>query len=118
MAQLGKHINLEQLTDYYILQMYAANIDWISNNFSLFRPKKMANGDPVDPRWQFMLWDVEQTFGLTPTAAKHTNMFEWLYRETNFDSNIVLGEQLIESDASDSSVCSRMEPTVTLAKST
>lgn len=95
---LAQEINLDQLIDYYIMQMYIANLDWIFNNFNMFRAKSMVDGSEPDKRWQFMLWDVEYGFGGGPSLSGITNlnMFESLEKERD-ESEFYFGRKLIQA---------------------
>ena len=55
---ISRYLDLTQLTDYLILNFYAGNSDWDrSANWYAIRPRT-ANG-----KFQFFVWDAEQTFG-------------------------------------------------------
>ena len=70
--QLEAMINMDNLIDYVILQMYIANTDWLRNNVKLFR--SAATG-----QWMWALWDVDDGFGLAPWNTVERDMVDWLY---------------------------------------
>jgi hypothetical protein len=65
-------IDVENMIDHYILQMYAANTDWPYNNEILFR-----GGDPLS-RWRWFLWDVDYSFGMLPSSNFDVDMVMWM----------------------------------------
>lgn len=50
-------VDLEQLTDYYILNIWVSNTDWPTKNFYAAR-ESHENG-----LWKFIIWDIEWSFG-------------------------------------------------------
>ncbi|MDP8244401.1 MAG: CotH kinase family protein [Candidatus Hinthialibacter antarcticus] len=50
-------VDLQQLTDYYILNIWVSNTDWPTKNFYAAR-ESSENG-----RWRFIIWDIEWSFG-------------------------------------------------------
>lgn len=65
-------IDVDNFIDTTILQMYAANNDWPFNNEHMFRPQ-----NPLG-RWQWILWDVDYSFGMLPASTVDFNMVNWL----------------------------------------
>jgi CotH kinase protein/Chitobiase/beta-hexosaminidase C-terminal domain len=49
-------IDVENFTDYWLFNIYAANLDWPHNNYYAFR--KRADGE----RWRWISWDTDATF--------------------------------------------------------
>lgn len=95
---VASKVNLPQLIDYYVLHMYLGNIDWIRNNYELFRPLEMANGSSVDPRWQFIVWDVDFALGLAPESwgSVEQDMFAYLTNEVGRE-DLERGAELIQA---------------------
>jgi hypothetical protein len=55
---IGQYLDLTQLADYLILNFYAGNSDWDrAANWYAIRPRTS------DGKFQFFVWDAEQTFG-------------------------------------------------------
>ena len=55
---ISRYLDLTQLADYLILNFYAGNSDWDrSANWYAIRPRT------ADGKFQFFVWDAEQTFG-------------------------------------------------------
>jgi hypothetical protein len=61
-AYVQTQVDLENLVDYTILQLYAGNIDWPNSNVNQFRPRTTGG------RWRWLLWDLDQAFGYPPYA--------------------------------------------------
>ncbi len=56
-------IDMDQFTDYNILEFYASNYDWPYNNQFMFRPR----GE--DGLWHWILWDMDRTLNFRPEAV-------------------------------------------------
>lgn len=66
-AYVQSQVDLGNMIDYYLLQIYVANTDWPNKNVYQFR-SLVPNG-----RWRWILWDTDRGFGaypfLTPGAV-------------------------------------------------
>jgi hypothetical protein len=51
-------VDLDNLIDYALLQIYSANADWPEHNVNQFRARRPGG------RWQWTLWDNDYSFGL------------------------------------------------------
>ncbi len=71
-AIVASQVDVDNMIDHYILQMYAANTDWPHNNERVFRT------DDALGRWHWALWDVDYAFGLSPSSAVGVDMVTWL----------------------------------------
>jgi hypothetical protein len=60
LARVQALVDLDNLIDYTILQVYSANSDWLRSNVSQFRSRAPGG------RWQWFVWDSDWSFGLTP----------------------------------------------------
>lgn len=59
------YFDLENFTDYYIAEMYAANIDWPQNNYNYFRKRTAYNPEAAyghDGRFRFLFKDLDLAF--------------------------------------------------------
>ena len=52
-------IDLQSCIDYYAVEVYIANIDWPTNNYSLWRSRRKASGAFSDGRWRWILFDLD-----------------------------------------------------------
>jgi hypothetical protein len=66
-------IDIENITDYWIINIYAANLDWPHSNVSAF--KRLNHHDS---RWRFIAWDADDTFGVR--GGYDTDSLEWATR--------------------------------------
>lgn len=71
-AVVASQLDVDNMIDHYILQMYAANTDWPHNNERVFR------ADDGLGRWHWALWDVDYAFGLSPSSFVEVDMVRWL----------------------------------------
>jgi len=67
-------IDVNNFTDYAIMQIYAGNWDWPQNNVFAFRERTH------EARWRWILWDVDDAFILR-TPINH-NTLQWGTRDT------------------------------------
>jgi hypothetical protein len=56
-AAAASLIDVQNLTDYWLTNIYAGNVDWPHNNVYCFRSR-----DRGDKRWKWVAWDSELTF--------------------------------------------------------
>ena len=59
-AYVQRQVDLDNMIDYYLLQIYAANTDWPNKNVYQFR--SLA----PEGRWRWMSWDTDRGFGAYP----------------------------------------------------
>jgi hypothetical protein len=57
-AELKEHVHLDNLVDYYILNIWIQNVDWPNNNWYIAKNLSEANS-----KWIFLPWDSEHTLG-------------------------------------------------------
>ena len=60
-ATLASQVDLDNLTDYVLLNSYSANLDWPHNNVYMFRAASNANM-ALDSRWRWIAWDNDASF--------------------------------------------------------
>ena len=54
---LKNNIYYEQFIDYWILEVFVGNYDWLSNNIKYFRPRS------GEDKWRWLIWDLDHGFG-------------------------------------------------------
>lgn len=60
LALVNEKIDLENLIDYYVTQIYFGNWDWPDNNFKLWRSSTINAANPYeDHRWRFVFYDLD-----------------------------------------------------------
>lgn len=86
-------IDVDGFLDYAILQMFAANNDWLHHNVDQFRPRTQGG------RWDWILWDIDYSFGKEWQSFYDFNMIDWLYTETqpNFERGSLLLRKLLDN---------------------
>ena len=89
--QVSEKIDMEMFVDYVVLQMYAANTDWLRNNVRMFIH---------DEKLSWMIWDVDQAFGLAPWGNVETDMLLWLQTTDapGFERGSLLLRMLLENE--------------------
>ena len=74
--KVAKLIDLDNLTDYWLFNVYSGNVDWPHNNQVVFR-----KADGSQP-WRWMSWDGDAAF--QGDAASHRTL-EWSLRDRRRD---------------------------------
>lgn len=69
-------IDVENFTDYWLFNIYAANRDWPHHNMYLFRRR-----DSQDGQWRWISWDADATFDFLGKGLTH-NTLAWATRST------------------------------------
>lgn len=57
LAFVETHIDIDNLIDYFIVETYGSNSDWVTHNMMLYKDRE----DPLF-RWTFRLWDLDFAF--------------------------------------------------------
>jgi hypothetical protein len=68
LAYVQAQVDLDNLIDYTILQVYSANVDWLHTNVSQFRSRAPGG------RWRWFFWDNDWSFGLRPHSDAAANV--------------------------------------------
>ena len=63
-----KYLNVGSLIDYYLLNVYTVNADWLNWNTAWWRGRDL-DGDKK--KWRYALWDFDNTFD---HGANYTNI--------------------------------------------
>lgn len=69
LAAAGDLIDLENFTDFWLFNIYAANVDWPHHNMYMFRRR---DGD--DNRWRWISWDTDFTFDYLGRTLNHDTL--------------------------------------------
>ncbi|MCF7889922.1 CotH kinase family protein [Candidatus Bipolaricaulota bacterium] len=72
-ARVQKFIDINNFTDFWIFQIYSANVD-IDGNLIKYR------AESSEGKWKWILWDMDMALGLYPEAPSH-NTLVWHTRE-------------------------------------
>lgn len=67
-----KIVDVENMTDYFIAEMFVANFDWPANNMTMWRERK------EDGKWRWMLYDLDASsnFGEWSDSNPYTNSWK------------------------------------------
>ena len=68
-------MDLDNLTDYWLFNIYAANRDWPHHNIFSFR-----NREGADQRWKWIAWDADATFDYQGKGLTHDTL-TWATRD-------------------------------------
>jgi CotH kinase protein/Chitobiase/beta-hexosaminidase C-terminal domain/Lectin C-type domain/HYR domain len=64
---ISQRIDIENFTDYVLLNVFADNTDWPTNNVRRFRERR------VDGKWRWICYDFDFTFGLLTSGGFNTS---------------------------------------------
>jgi hypothetical protein len=68
-------VDVPNFTSYMLVNIWAQNHDWISNNWYAARPRRS------DGKWIFLCWDAEFGVGLIPPGSS-ANTFEFVFERS------------------------------------
>jgi len=69
--ELASMVDIEQITAYYIVNIWVQNYDWPHHNWYAGRARRPGG------KWRFFCWDVEYSFGSGPQGFKfNQNTFQ------------------------------------------
>lgn len=68
-AAAAELIDLDNFTDYWLFNIYAANRDWPHHNMNMFRRR-----DGGDGRWRWISWDADATFDFMGKGLAHDTL--------------------------------------------
>jgi CotH kinase protein/Chitobiase/beta-hexosaminidase C-terminal domain/Lectin C-type domain/HYR domain/Secretion system C-terminal sorting domain/Divergent InlB B-repeat domain len=66
-AWMSQRIDIDNFTDYILLNVFADNTDWPTNNVRRFRERR------VDGKWRWICYDFDFSFGLLTSGGFNTN---------------------------------------------
>jgi len=96
LASLAQRIDLDNFTDYQIINIWSGNTDWPGNNVLLWRTVAADNSPGADPkndaRWRWILKDMDFSLGLNfiyvPGVNEGPNFNSLAYASTdNFNTS-------------------------------
>ncbi|MGY3715201.1 CotH kinase family protein [Sutcliffiella cohnii] len=100
-------MDIENLIDYYITQIYFANIDFGTNNIRIWRyngEEASSQDEKLDGRWRWMLFDTDYGFGVQSGvgyalgASPSKNMLESVTNKNAVHWSRILFTSLIENE--------------------
>jgi len=80
-AEVSSLMDIENFTDYFILNIFVTNTDWPHNNIDYWRYSGPADDQnpKKDGRWRWLLFDTDFGFGMYSDASRaEFNMMEYL----------------------------------------
>ncbi|MGH8177100.1 MAG: CotH kinase family protein [Steroidobacter sp.] len=75
-AAAGELVDIDNFTDFWLFNIYAANRDWPHHNMNMFRSR-----DGEDDRWRWIAWDADATFDFMGKGLQHDTL-AWATRST------------------------------------
>lgn len=86
-------IDMDSCIDYFAVEIYIANHDWLPNNYGLWRTKSLANEMYSDTKWRWVLFDADNAMANANRASddvswaiNHDSAFASLMENEEFES--------------------------------
>lgn len=73
-AEVERLVDIQNLTDYWLLNIFVANLDWPGANIKVYRKI-----DAEDTRWRWLLWDADLSLDFEGKGLRH-NTLGWAVR--------------------------------------
>lgn len=67
--KIKEYVDLEEFASYVATELYVGNIDWPINNLRMWRL------DDKDAKWHFMMYDTDDSNGITDMCKKDSNPY-------------------------------------------
>lgn len=81
-AEFCELVDIENLMQYYCMQIFTANRDWPGNNFKVYRyypaEGEEITSEHMDGKWRFLFFDVEFGWGLYGNGFKDRTLTDLL----------------------------------------
>jgi len=96
---LNSYIDTDQLIDYWLMEVYIGNYDWLSNNIKIYRP------DVEGAKFKYILWDTDHGSGLkyknyyNPTWSTLSWSLSTTEQRTGGGSNNLLMRKLLTNQS-------------------
>lgn len=71
-AHVDSLLDLHSYIDYFVLQMYAGNVDWPANNVRFWKPSI------TEGKWRYLLYDLDATMEAAGYIPMDIDMFKWV----------------------------------------
>ncbi len=88
-AYVQSQVDIANFIDYYILYIYAANVDWPFHNIRQFRPRVQGG------RWHWLFWDSDRTFGARPVRPYSRADWDSVQFLQTFDHYLTNGRDVL-----------------------
>jgi len=89
-AQIETMVDVDELINYYITQIYVANTDW-HNNLKTWKKK-------TDGKWRWILFDTDFGFGLSGQYNTNNLQNDVIYNSHNVPSTTLFNRLLLNAD--------------------
>ncbi len=95
-------VDIDNLIQYYAIQIYIDNKDWPGNNFKAWRyypsPDEKVTSEYLDGKWRFLLFDAEYAWGLYGNGFRDNTLSNVLSGNHMQGDSVLLRQVLERSD--------------------
>lgn len=128
-------LDVENFTDYWIIETYFGNFDWLTNNIKLWRPLNPPGkfkwalwdmdhglGLPYltygDPEWNTLYWGTSSDMGGRPDYGQNTRIIRGLLTNDDYEEHFIIRfADLINSYLSENSLLEIIDSVYNLVQS-
>ncbi|MGK0365564.1 MAG: hypothetical protein ACI85O_002630 [Saprospiraceae bacterium] len=81
---LKKNVDINQMINYWLVEMYISNYDWPDNNMMIWRDRNDLNA-----KWRWMLYDLDSStkYGAASSLPEYNSLTHALYPNSEFWPN-------------------------------
>ncbi|MDO5560876.1 MAG: CotH kinase family protein [Oscillospiraceae bacterium] len=100
-SQISDMMDIQSFIDYFSSEIYIANHDWVSNNFSLFRARNIDPENPyADEKWRWLMFDTEYSSGMYQKSytAYNRDSFRFVMNDRGSNSIAKLFTSLLKNE--------------------
>lgn len=99
--KITEMMDIQSFIDYFCSEIYIANHDWVSNNFSLWRSRNIDESNPyADGKWRWLMFDTEYSSGMYQKylTAYDRDSFKFVMSERGSNSIAKLFKSLMKNN--------------------
>ena len=90
--EVAGQLDLSSYTDYFVLEMWAGNVDWPANNVRYWRPSADQG------KWRYILQDLDATMEMAGFIPPDVDMFQWVLEHWAGSLHSEIFRSLLEND--------------------
>jgi len=77
-------MDIDNFIEYYILEMYVNNLDWVNNNVRIWRYSGFSESGLKDGKYRFLIYDTDSGYGKDESLlSREYDSFEFLTNHEN-----------------------------------
>jgi hypothetical protein len=85
-------LDMPSLIDYFVMEMYAGNVDWPANNVRFWKPSI------TEGKWRYLLYDLDATMEAAGYIPMNIDMFHWVFTHWADHTHSEILRSLLKND--------------------